>query len=271
MVRRLAFTVTDEDMEDVLDTLLPLVPQGVYQLPAEGGTVELAAFDTAGDLPPLAELEAAIGPQLLGAGEEDAPDDAGERRVQYSRRAPVAGRVAIRASDAPRLEGDGLLDLIIDSPGGAFGSGNHPTTRMCLELLLGIEPGGSLADLGCGAGVLAIAAAMLGWAPVFAIDHELSAVDAVVANARRNGVELEAAQGDLLVVPPPRASLLAANVPIAVHLHLADVLPDEVEHVIVSGIVAHHAPEVVAAYARRGLDIADKRDGPGWIAILLER
>ena len=57
-----------------------------------------------------------------------------------------------------------MIDLVID-PGRAFGTGAHPTTRLCLELLLELEPRGSLCDLGCGSGVLSIAAARLGFAP----------------------------------------------------------------------------------------------------------
>ena len=67
-------------------------------------------------------------------------------------------------------DGDGI-DIVID-PGQAFGTGAHHTTRLCLELLLELEPAGALADWGCGTGVLAIAAARLGWAPVLACDWE---------------------------------------------------------------------------------------------------
>ena len=89
---------------------------------------------------------------------------------------------------------------MIESAAGAFGTGAHPTTRMCLELLLDMEPGGPFADLGCGAGVLAIAAARLGWAPVIAVDHEPQSVDATRRNAERNGAAVDALELDLLAV-----------------------------------------------------------------------
>ncbi len=85
-----------------------------------------------------------------------------------------------------RRRGGGLIDLVVD-PGQAFGTGAHATTRLCLELLLDVEPRGSLADLGCGSGVLALAAARLGFAPVVALDHEAAAVEATLENARANG------------------------------------------------------------------------------------
>lgn len=70
----------------------------------------------------------------------------------------------------------------------AFGTGAHPTTRMCLDLLAALEPGGSLADLGCGAGALAIAAARRGFAPVEAVDRDELSVAAVSAAYARAGM-----------------------------------------------------------------------------------
>ena len=92
---------------------------------------------------------------------------------------------------------------------------------MTLELLLRLEPDGGLVDLGCGAGVLAIAAAGLGWDPVFAVDVEPRAVEATTRNAARNGVAVRAVQADLREVPPPPAPALAANLPFFVHEHVA--------------------------------------------------
>ena len=83
----------------------------------------------------------------------------------------------------------GVLDLVLERGGGGFGSGSHSTTRMCLELLLDLDPAGGAADLGCGLGTLAIAAARLGWAPVIAVDRMEGAVAAAAANGARNGVE----------------------------------------------------------------------------------
>ena len=269
-MRRLAFTIPAEALETVLDGLLPLVPQGVHWTPADDGTLELAVYDTAGDLASLAALEAVIGPELIASAEEEAPDDAVARRLRYRPRVAVANRVVVRpsGSDPP---GEGVLDVVIDSPRGAFGAGAHPTTSMCLELLTQLRPGGSFADLGCGAGVLAITAAMLGWEPVFAVDHEPSGVEATIANAARNGVDVDALVADLLQIPPPPAATIAANVPPAVHEHVAAGLPPEVERVIVSGIVDEYLAEVVAGYEQAGLAVVERRGGPGWVAALLNR
>jgi ribosomal protein L11 methyltransferase len=270
-MRRLAFTIRADALETVLDRLLPLIPQGVHWTPTGDDALELAVYDTAGDLPSLEGLEAVVGPERLAASEEQAPDDPDERRLRYMRRAPVAGRVVVRPSDAPAPEAEHLLDVVIDSPHGAFGSGSHPTTTMCLELLAGLPPGGAFADLGCGAGVLAITAALLGWEPVFAIDHEQSGVEATIRNAERNGVTVEALTADLLEIAPPPAATIAANVPLAVHAHVAAGLPRQVRTVIASGIVDEHLPEVVAGYEQAGLALVEQRGGPGWVAGLLVR
>jgi ribosomal protein L11 methyltransferase len=264
---RIALTVRGDAVEEVLDGLLPLLPQGVH--PTEvGENVELALYGD--DLPAHEELEALAGDALLGFDRQEVPADRAERRRLFGRTWEVAGRLVVRPSDAPPGRA-GLPELVVDSPAGAFGTGAHVTTRMCLELLLDMEPGGGFADLGCGAGVLAIAAASLGWAPVFAVDYEPRSVEATVRNAERNGVALEALRLDLTEVAPPPAPTLAANVPPAIHAQIADGLAPAVIHVIVSGVIGSDLDEVLAAYARAGLEPIDHRGGSGWRAVLLER
>ena len=266
-MRQVALTVRGDALEAVLDRLLPLVPQGVHEAPAVDGAVALAVY---GPGPSLEELKAAGGDALLEAAEGEAPDDAAERRLlALSALPPVAG-VVVRPSGSPP-PGRGVLDVVIDSPGGAFGSGTHPTTAMCLELLMALEPGGAFADLGCGTGVLAITAALRGWRPVLGIDHEALGVEAARANARRNGVELELAQADLLTLDPPAAPTVAANVPPAVHAHVAARLPAAVRRLIVSGIAADAVDEVAAGYASAGLVGAGSLARGGWAAALLVR
>jgi ribosomal protein L11 methyltransferase len=266
-MQRIALTVRAEAVEEVLDRLLPLLPQGVHPTEAADG-VELAVYGD--DLPERAELESVAGGALVAFDRQEAPDDARERRRRFGRTWEIAGRLVVRPADAPPGP-PGVPELIVDSPAGAFGTGAHPTTRMCLELLLDIEPGGGFADLGCGAGVLAIAAARLGWAPVFAVDHEPRSVEATIRNAERNGVALEALRLDLVEVAPPPAPTLAANVPPAIHARIAARLAPAVVHVIVSGVIDSDLDDVLAAYARAGLDPVDRRGGAGWRAVLLER
>jgi ribosomal protein L11 methyltransferase len=264
-VRRIAFTLPDAAAQEAVEALVALLPRGVHERALGDGRTEVSFYEHADALPPRAELEQAAGTADLHA--EDVPDDPRERRARHGRAWEVAGRLRIRSPQDP--QGDGSVpELVIESAAGAFGTGAHPTTRMCLELLLGLEPGGPFADLGCGAGVLAIAAAHLGWEPVLAVDHEPQSVAAAQRNAERNGVAIDALQLDLLAVAPPPAPTLAANVPPEVHAQLAPRLGPAVLHVIVSGFTDSEHDAVVARYAQF---VPRRRLGEGWQAVLLER
>jgi ribosomal protein L11 methyltransferase len=267
-MRHVALTIRAGDLDEVLDRLLPITPQGVHPHEIGDDRLELGIY---GDAPGRTELESAAGAALLGVEETEADDDPERRRLQaHGRRPPIGGRVVVRPEGAPEA-GPGLLDVVLRDEGGAFGAGTHPTTVMCLELLLGLEPGGAFADLGCGTGVLAIVAAKLGWGPLVALDHEPVALAATDYNARRNGVELDALQADLTAIPPPPVPTLAANVPVTVHEVIAARLAPETRTVLVSGILDEHVPGVVEAYGRAGLRPAGQKVVRSWAAALLVR
>jgi ribosomal protein L11 methyltransferase len=164
-----------------------------------------------------------------------------------------------------------VLEVVIEPAPGAFGTGAHPTTRACLELLLELEPGGGLGDLGCGSGVVAIAAARLGWEPVFGLDLDLRAVDATRVNAQRNGVAVRAVLADLREIPPPPARTLVANMPLDVHERVAAALSPDTQRVIVSGITAAQEESATAAYAEAGLVPSGRRIAAGWATLRLGR
>ena len=104
----------------------------------------------------------------------------------------------------------GATAVVVD-PARAFGTGAHATTRLCLEFLQRVT-GGSLIDIGCGSGVLAIAGAKLGFGPVIALDSDPAATEATEENARLNGVELAVRLGDALAEPLPEADIAVANI-----------------------------------------------------------
>lgn len=266
-MRRVALTLRPEAVEDVLDALMPLLPQGVYERALDGGRAEVAFY---GDVPAGEELDALAGDALLARHEEDVPEGPEERRRRAGQAWEIAGRLLVRSpSDAPGAPG--LREIVLDPATSAFGTGAHPTTRMTLELLLGLEPGGGFADLGCGAGVVAIAAAGLGWEPVFAVDLEAAAVDATRRNAELNGATVHAVQADLCAVPPPPAATLAANMPLFVHEHVARELAPATQDVIVSGIVSDSAPAALELYGTAGLSERTRMTEKGWVAIWLAR
>jgi ribosomal protein L11 methyltransferase len=230
------------------------------------GYVEYAIYGSPGELPALPNGEAEVaGVRVQVRGDEVAADWA-ERWKRFHEPVLVGGRVYVRPPwSRPHA---GTVDLVID-PGRAFGTGAHPTTRLCLELLLDIEPKGSIADLGCGSGVLAIAAAKLGFAPVMAVDNEPAALDATRANARANGVALPRLERlNLREQPPPRAAAYTANLTAPLLRRVAELLVDRPQTLIVSGLLEREADEVAAAFGpvlreRRRLAEHD------WSALLL--
>ena len=153
------------------------------------------------------------------------------------------------------------LPVVID-PGRAFGTGAHPTTRLCLELLLGRRRT-SFLDLGCGSGVLAVAAATLGFAPVVALDADSVAVEATRANAVANGVELEVRRADVLADPLPEAGLAVANVDVSVAARLGPRV--EASWLVTSGYLAAERP------APAGWEASERRVEEGWAADLFVR
>ena len=197
---------------------------------------------------------------------EEVPDDWAERWKRFHVPILVGGRLYVRPPWEQPAVRPGVTEVVID-PGPAFGTGSHPTTRMCLELMLSLEPSGSFADLGCGSGLLAIAAAKLGYSPVAAFDSDAAAIEATRANARDNGVTLDRLERwDLRRDSPPPAHTVVANLMRPLLLQLAPrlELPDAL---IVSGLLDHEADEVADAFSP--LRQARKSREKGWTALLL--
>jgi ribosomal protein L11 methyltransferase len=167
-VIRLAISVARADAEIALAELLELVPAGVEEVD-HGDTIEYAVYGAAGELPALPALRAAAGAALVDVTTTEISDDWSSRWRTFHRPVTIGGRLHVRPPwTAAPDPGAGLLDIAIE-PAQAFGTGAHDTTRLCLELLLLLgTPTGALIDLGCGSGVLAIAACKLGWDPVLA-------------------------------------------------------------------------------------------------------
>jgi ribosomal protein L11 methyltransferase len=266
-VVRLAVRVRRADAELVLAELLELAPSGVEEgALAEGEVIEYAVYGPPGELPALPDLRAAAGGALVEISSSEVPDDWSERWRSFHRPLVLPGRLTVRPPWEPA--GETPIDLVID-PGQAFGTGAHATTRLCLELLLGLQPGGSFLDLGCGSGVLAIAAARLGFGPVLAVDNDPLSVEATAANARRNAVELDVCRLDLRTSVVPAADTVAANLLGPLLLSWAGSMRDVPRRVIASGLLVEEADGVAAAFARHGLDEAARRSRGEWGALLL--
>jgi ribosomal protein L11 methyltransferase len=272
---RLALRVRREDAEVALAELLVLAPSGVEEVD-RGDVVEYAVYGAPGELPALPGLRAAVGAALVDVSTEEIPDDWHERWKAFHQPVDIGGPAGrgLRVRPPWHPARAGAPEVVID-PAQAFGTGAHHTTRLCLELLLELQPGGACADLGCGSGVLAIAAARLGWDPVLAIDHERESVAATLDNAAVNGVSVQARRHDLLRDgPAPGAPTVLANLLRPLLLHVADAGFAGVQPhtLIASGLLAHEADEVAATFAdRAGLTERSRRHGGEWVALLLRR
>ena len=216
-MRHVALTIRAGDLDEVLDRLLPIVPQGVHPPPAGDERLELAVY---GDAPGRAELEAAAGARAAVDARRPRPTTIpSERRLQaHGRRPPIGGRVVVRPEGAPAA-GPGLLDVVHRRRPAARSARARTRRPSCASSsLLGLEPGGAVRRPRL-RHRRARDRRRPSWAgaPLIAVDHEPVALDAADANARRNGVEVEAMQADLPAIPPPPAPTLAANVPLKVH------------------------------------------------------
>ena len=186
----------------MLAELIALVPAGFEERDVDGG-VEYVLYGAAGELPDIGEVQAAAAARS-STSRRVLPDDWGENWRSFHKPIQI-GPLRVRPPwEPPR----GALDVVID-PGQAFGTGSHATTRLTLELLTTLEPDGALADWGCGSGVLAIAAAKLGWSPVLACDIERESVEAARENAAVNGVTVEVSRCDVRHGGPPAPTVLA--------------------------------------------------------------
>jgi ribosomal protein L11 methyltransferase len=150
------------------------------------------------------------------------------------------------------------ITMVID-PGPAFGTGAHPTTRLSIELLATL-PTGSLLDVGCGSGVIAIAGAKLGFAPVAAIDAELPAVSETERNALANDVTVDARCVDALHADLPAVDVTVANITLASVEALARRVSSG--RLVTSGYLASEEP------ALPGWDRLERRELDGWAADL---
>jgi ribosomal protein L11 methyltransferase len=174
------------------------------------------------------------------------------------------------------------VSLKID-PGMAFGTGTHPTTQLCLAALEGQVPaGGAVIDVGCGSGILAIAALKLGAGRAYGVDTDPQAIKTACENAQANGVseQIKLTIGSVGEIqagafPLRQAPLVLANIIAPILLQLLDlglgdlVAPGGV--LILSGILEEQVPEMLAALAAHGLTVIERRQIEDWVALSVTR
>jgi ribosomal protein L11 methyltransferase len=249
---RLVLPCLDTDRELLAARLWALGALGVWD---RGGEL-VAWFDEPVDGAPAAgrwELE---------------PDRDWQAEWKATIRPVRAGRIVVVPSwlASEHRPADDELTLVID-PGRAFGTGHHPTTVLCLEALDGLDLAGrTVADVGCGTGVLAIAAARRG-AEAVAVDVDRDAVTVTGENAARNGVRVEARHGGVEVLEGP-ADVVVANLLTDTVAHLAVPLVDASSGVlVVSGITAERQAVALDPLRAAGMEPIEVRERDGWVAV----
>jgi ribosomal protein L11 methyltransferase len=178
--------------------MLELFPQGIEERDVDGA-IELAAYT---DVPGESRVRAVF----ADVEAAEFPEGWEERWREFHHGVQI-GRLWV---GPPWERPPDDVEVVVIEPGRAFGTGAHPTTRLCLELLEEL-PLGSLLDVGCGSGVLAVAGAKLGFAPIYAADHDAVAVETAIANAAANGVDIRPQVADAHASELPDAATTVAN------------------------------------------------------------
>jgi ribosomal protein L11 methyltransferase len=290
-VIRLAVRVHRAHAEIVLAELLELAPAGVEETQLGEEIVEYAVYGAPGELPSLPDLKATAGPSLVEISTSETADDWQERWRCFHRpilvRAPGRTGEAGSAGATPALlvrppwedspAGDQVEEIVID-PGQAFGTGAHATTRLCLELVLEMASlglaSGPLVDIGTGSGVLAIAAARLGFAPVLALDHDPLSVEAGRENAAVNGVDITVERFDLRGEPLQHlgGTVVLANLLLPLLLELSRKIVEPPSELVASGLLREQADEVSEVFLTH-FQLHERRrlQSGEWAALWLSR
>jgi len=230
--------------------MIELFPAGFEEIDRDGSTELVAYTDAGGEERVWHAFGGAHGADVEGGWEDRWRDFHKPVRV---------GRLWVGPPwETPPAD---ALPIVID-PGRAFGTGAHPTTQLCLGLLLDL-PVGSLLDIGCGSGVLSIAGAKLGFGPVVGIDTDAAAVEATNANATANGVEVSASAADGLSERLQPADVAVANIARAAIVALAPRV--EAAMFVTSGYLVRD-PAVLAGWTH-----VERRQHKGWAADLHRR
>ncbi len=238
----------------------------------------MSAYLAPGQEPSLEKLKADLiefGATKVEA--EDVPEENwSESWKQLFKPRRIGGRFLIRPTWEDYGAEPGDLEIVLD-PGQAFGTGDHPTTRGCLELLEAEQLAGkTVADIGCGSGILSIAAAMLGAREVIGVDTDPISVEATIDNAKRNNVDVGArvGKGFSVLDPGTQYDVVVSNI---ISAALIGIAPDAAAFVkpggswIVSGIIEANWNDVQEAAKRAGFKLEREQQEGEWVSAKFSR
>ena len=249
-----------------------LVPEAAELLP---GQVLLRFYVEADSWPGMEQKVTGLqGCTFLDCSPLD--DDWQENWKRYFRPTQVSQRFLVRPPWEPALdECAGRIELIVE-PGMAFGTGTHETTRLCLQVLDAARwDYTTVLDVGCGSGILSVAAAKLGAKRVVGIDVDPAALRATEENAERNGVtEAVATQQELVDAVTGSWPLVLANILSSILLSIRHALYDRVApggHLLLSGILCDEQHEVKSAFTDLGFEGVETHEMSQWCALVLRK
>lgn len=190
---------------------------------------------------------------------------------------PVGEKLLIRPTWEEKYDPQGRKVLHIE-PGLAFGTGSHPTTKLCLETLEKyIDENSTVLDIGCGSGILSIASLLLGAKSAFGVDIDSLAVKTAVANAKENGFgedKFKAVQGNLSDKVQGKYNVIVANI-------VADIIMEFNKEVgkfldndgvyITGGIIENREDEVLMSFAQNGFSVIERFEEKGWLVFVLKK
>ncbi len=196
---------------------------------------------------------------------------------QYFRPMPIGEKLLIRPLWINDFDSQGRKVLNIE-PGLAFGTGSHPTTKLCLETLESyISESSTVLDIGCGSGILSIASLLLGAKSAFGVDIDSLAVKTAKANALENGFDeskFKVVQGDLSDKVSEKFNVIVANI-------VADIIMMFNKQVgafledggvyITGGIIETREGDVTASFKENGFEIIERRENNGWLVFVLKK
>ena len=267
-----AFGLVDEGLRAAIDparpavvrAYLPLLDQDAADRGVDEVTRALGHLQAFG-LRPIGELRTRVVAEADWA-------DAWKTHFPVLR---VGRRIVIQPTWREHRPDPGDVVLALD-PGMAFGTGLHPTTRLCLAALESVAEGrrlGRVLDLGCGSGILSVAAARLGASEVLGVDLDPIAIEATLANAARNGVEglVRARVGSVPTGEGP-FDVVAANLIATLLVELGSSIVAELAPagtVVASGIFDDREVEVRDAFGSLGLEVTGRSTEDDWVALEL--
>jgi ribosomal protein L11 methyltransferase len=271
-----AFDLVDEGLGARIDPARPAIVRG-YVPARDASAAEAAAATTA---EALGHLQA-FGLRTIGDLRTRIvhEQDWAEAWKSFFPVLRVGRRLVIRPTWRRHRRRSDDVVLALD-PGMAFGTGLHPTTRLCLAALESIADegrvdGARVLDVGCGSGILAIAAAKLGASLALGVDTDPIAIESTAANARRNRLvrRVRARAGSLPSGEPP-FDVVLANLIAGILVPLAGALRDELRPggtLVASGIFIDREAEVRGAFEATGLRIGDRAAEGDWVALVASR